>query len=230
MSNLVSIIVPAFNEEQTITSALTELLELDLPGFRKEIVVVNDGSLDRTRERLEPFLDRVLYCEHEANRGKGASIRTGMMRSHGDFIAIQDADLEYSSFSLRDLLTALQDDSELSAVYGSRNLGSSREGYAHYRLGAAFLTRCLNMLYGSSLTDVFTCQKILRVNSLDASKLKSERFDIEMEITARLLGEGKCIREIPITYTARKFAHGKKIRTMDGIRSLVTLARCRFLG
>lgn len=223
---LLSIIVPVYNEERTVTEMLRRLLAASFPGYQKEIVVANDCSTDGTKKAIAPFVQKIIYCEHTKNLGKGAAVRTGFSRARGELIAIQDADLEYAPEQVGELLEALAAHPEWSAVYGSRNLASTGRGYGTYILGVWFLTKLVNLLFGATLTDVYTCHKLIRTDALRSLQLNSNGFEIEMEITARLLKNGKQIGEIPISYHPRTKAEGKKIRPKDGLRGLLTLLRC----
>lgn len=220
---LLSIIVPAYNEERTIAKMIRELCALSIPKYQKEIIVVNDGSSDGTRSAVSPFSKEIIYREREKNAGKGAAVRTGVALATGDFIAIQDADLEYSPEEIPRLVQALKEHPEWRAVYGSRNLAPTGRGYGTYILGVWFLTKLVNILFGSSLTDVYTCHKLIRASTLRGVTLRSNGFEIEMEITARLLQKGGKIGEIPIAYRPRNRAEGKKIRPIDGLHGLLAL-------
>ena len=224
-----SIIVPVYNEERTVAEILRRLLALPLPaGHRKEVIVVNDGSTDGTRDELVPFFSQIIYREHEKNLGKGAALCTGISLATGEFVGIQDADREYAPEEILSLIKELIVHPEWSAIFGSRNLAPSRRGYGTYILGVWFLTKLVNLCFDGTLSDVYTCQKLIRRSALRALNLQSCGFEIEMEITTRLLKSGNRIGEIPIWYHPRTHGEGKKIRPIDGLRGLLTLFRIRF--
>ena len=226
----ISIIVPVYNEERTIAAMLERLLRVNL-GRSPDIIVVNDGSTDHTRKVIEPYLSRVQYIEHPKNRGKGAALRSAIPLVKGEAVIVQDADLEYSPEDIPKLVAALRSNQNLTAIYGSRNLAPTGRGYRTYFLGVWFLTALVNFCFGTSLTDSYTCYKLIRSGALKLPlRLRTSGFEIEMEITARLLKKGGCIGEIPIAYHPRTKAEGKKIRASDGLRGLLTLFGIRFGG
>lgn len=225
MNPLLSIIVPAYNEERTIARVLTRLLALSFPGGALEIIVINDGSTDGTREALAPHLPFIVYRRHERRRGKGAAVRTGLALARSEYAIVHDADGEYNTADILLLLQALQAHPSAAAAYGSRNLAPTGRGYQHYVLGAWFLTKCVNLLLRAHLTDVYTCYKLMRTDLFRSLNLKSNGFEIEMEITARLLKNGRIIVEVPISYAPRSFGAGKKIRARDGWKGLITLIK-----
>lgn len=222
-----SIIVPVYNEEKTVGAVLERLGAVPLAGWDKQVIVVDDGSTDGTREALTRFPGAVACVHHQHNRGKGAAIRTGAAHAAGDAVLIQDADLEYHPEDIPLLLAALNDE-HTHAVYGSRVTHLKDSAYPHYVAGARFLTGLTNVCFGTKLTDVYTCYKLIRASSLRELALVSDGFELEMEITAKLLKHGNVIVEVPIHYTPRSFKEGKKIRSMDGLIGLTTLARNYF--
>lgn len=226
--SLISIIVPVYNEAETIAEVLRRLFSVSLPGLQKEVIVINDGSTDLTKQALLPFLKEIIYLEHDCNKGKGAAIKTGFEQARGELVVIQDGDLEYTPDEIPRLLAALRTHPEWDAVYGSRNLAPTGRGYSHYVAGVWLLTACVNAVFGSALTDAYTCYKLMRTSAFRFLRLKCNGFEIEMEITAKLLAQGKRIGEIPISYRPRSFKEGKKIRARDGIRGLLALCRVAF--
>lgn len=224
--NVLSVIMPVYNEEQTVALALERVLAVDLGEWRKEVIVVNDGSYDQTEKQLAQFRDQILCLEHEENLGKGAAVRTALARVGGDAVVIQDGDLEYDPADWIPMLAALKD-SEAAAVFGSRNLRPERQGYRHYVWGAALLTRLTNMLYGSHLTDLYTCYKLVRADALRACALTGQGFELEPEIACKLLKKGLVIVEVPVSYRPRTFREGKKIRFRDGLIGMKTIVRER---
>ena len=225
---LVSVIVPVFNEHTTVAAVIDRLLTIDFPTDR-EIIVVNDGSSDGTREvlgRLEGT-PRLRIVHAEVNRGKGHAIRLGLEQARGDVIAIQDADLELDPVQLGSLVEPLLQ-GEAEVVYGSRFLGRRPDAPWLTLVANRTLTSLTNILYGSSITDMETCYKIMRTTVARGLGLTADRFDIEPEITARLLKAGHRIVERPVTFTPRSRAAGKKIGWRDGIAAVRVLFRHRF--
>ncbi len=228
-SDLISIIVPVYNEEATIVPVIMRLLAVPLPA-RREILVLNDGSRDGTREALDALDGRypdVTIVHLPENRGKGHAVRLGLTRSRGTVVAIQDADLELDPAEIASLVEPiLRGDAD--AVYGSRFLiGAS--GWSINRLANAALTWATNVLYASTLTDMETCYKIMRGDVARGLRLTASRFEIEPEITAQLLLGGYRLIERPVSFSPRSRAAGKKMRWRDGASALQTLARCRFV-
>lgn len=224
---ILSVVIPAYNEERTIAAVLERVGAVMLPGWEKEIIVVDDGSRDRTAAEIERFSDQVRLLRHEENRGKGAAIRTGIAAATGDAVIIQDADLEYHPEDWPSMLDAWQKNTG-AVIYGSRELHPERRGYPHYVAGVKVLTMINNALFGSRLTDIYTCYKLFPRALIQSVPLASNGFEIEAEVTARLLRQGVAICEVPIRYTPRTFREGKKIRFRDGIIGIRTLVAHRF--
>jgi len=225
-----SIVIPVYNEEATIRAILDKVRTVDV-GMDKEIIVVDDGSHDRTRQILkeEEAKGDIRVVYHEKNKGKGAAVRTGIANARGDFIIIQDADLEYDPQDYPKLLKPLLE-GEADVVYGSRFLsGGGEKMLSLHRIGNRFLTAITNLLYGSSLSDMETCYKVFRTKLIRAIPLHSNRFEIEPEITAKILKRGYKILEVPISYRGREFHEGKKISWKDGFGALWTLLKYRFV-
>jgi len=230
---LLSIIVPVYNEVRTVLAVIDRLQAIDLPVAR-EILVVNDGSTDGTREALESapagIRDpgsgiRIIHAER--NAGKGAAIRLGLGASTGTIVAIQDADLELDPQQLSALVTPIVR-GEADVVYGSRFL-SGRTTAPWITIAAnRALTGTTNLLFGSSITDMETCYKIMRADIARSLKLDANRFDIEPQITARLLRGGHRIHELPVKFDPRSRAQGKKIGWRDGVRAVEVLVKERF--
>jgi glycosyltransferase involved in cell wall biosynthesis len=228
MAELLSIVVPAYNEGGTILAVLERLLQIDLPCPR-EIIVVNDASTDGTRAALDAFAATrpLITVMHVAeNRGKGHAVRLGLARSRGTVTAIQDADLELDPAQLTALVAPVLSGSAV-AVYGSRFLNASGHVPLVTRLGNFALTWITNWLYGQRLTDMETCYKIIRGDVARALPLCADRFDIEPEITALLLRSGHRIVEQPVSFTPRSKAAGKKIRWRDGLHAIQVLVKYR---
>jgi len=231
MTNLdrVSIIVPVYNEIRTVRAVIDRLLTIDLPVDR-EILIVDDGSTDGTREVLaqveaEGIPVSVLLAER--NGGKGSAIRRGLARATGTIVAIQDADLELDPQQIAPLLEPILR-GDAAVVYGSRFLNGRSGAPLVSVLANRFLTGVTNVLFRSSLTDMETCYKIMRTDVARSLRLTANRFDIEPEITARLLRGGHRIQELPVRFDARSRAQGKKIGWRDGVRAIQVLVAERF--
>ena len=227
---LISIIVPVFNEARTVAAVINRLLTIDLPAPR-EIIVVNDGSNDGTRAVLDglPGDPAVTLVHSDRNRGKGHSVRLGIARTRGDVVAIQDADLELDPAQLSALVTPVLN-GEAAVIYGSRFLDARPDAPFMTIAGNRLLTTITNVLYGSSLTDMETCYKVMRGDIARGLRLSANRFDIEPEITARLLVGGHAIVERPVRFDPRSNAAGKKMRWRDGWMALRVLLSRRFGG
>lgn len=233
MSRVLSVVIPAFNEERTIAELLRRVEEAPLPpGVGLEIVVVDDGSSDGTRDLLRrlaasrsPGQTPLRFFEQARNRGKGAALRRGFAEATGEWIVVQDADLEYDPRDYRKLLQpAIEDGADV--VYGSRFSGGPHRVlfYWHF-LGNQFLTMVSNMFSDLNLSDMETCYKLFRRSLLDGVVLKSNRFGIEPELTARFSRMRARIYEVPISYHGRTYAEGKKIGWKDGFAALWAIVR-----
>lgn len=231
MTDLLSIIVPVFNERSMIAAVVERLLSIDLPAPR-EIIVVNDGSTDGTRGVLDTLTTRspALRIVHvEQNRGKGHAIRLGFSQAAGTVVAIQDADLELDPAQLASLVQPILNGTA-TVVYGSRFLQPSSPVPFGTRAANRFLTALTNVLFGSSLTDMETCYKIMRTDVARSLPLSADRFDIEPEITAQLLLAGYAITELPVSFSPRSRAAGKKIGWRDGVVAIQVLVDRRLAG
>jgi glycosyltransferase involved in cell wall biosynthesis len=228
LAGLLSIIVPVYNESATIAAVIDRLLTIHLP-LDREIIVINDGSTDGTREALDRVVsgrDGVTVIHLPANRGKGHAVRVGLAKSGGTITAIQDADLELDPAQLADLVQPILD-GKAEAVFGSRFLTRSTKVPLVTRIGNRTLTWMTNVMYGQSLTDMETCYKIIRGDIARSLQLSADRFDIEPEITVELLRRGHRIVERPVTFSPRSRAAGKKMRWRDGIEAIRMLWKHR---
>lgn len=225
---ILSLIIPVLNEEHTLAKVLEEISAAATPGYEKEIIVVNDGSTDSTAALLESLRAKydLVVVTHPKNLGKGAALRSGFARATGEAVLVQDADLEYDPRDYAALLAAFAPG--VSAVYGVRTRKPSGRGYPMYILGVHILDWFTNLLFGGHLLDTYTCYKLIRRDVLPKLNLHSTGFEIEAELTARLLQANVKIVEVPISYFPRSFKEGKHIRAKDGFRGLLTLIRCRF--
>jgi glycosyltransferase involved in cell wall biosynthesis len=224
-----SIIIPAYNEKNTIKEIIRRVRTAELDGIEKEIIVVDDGSTDGTKDVLKMEEDsglRVIY--HSRNRGKGASIRSALAYATGDLIVIQDADLEYDPDDLNRLIAPVLK-KKAEVVYGSRFTGEHRNMFFWHYVGNRFLSLLTNILYNTTLSDMETCYKLFSRESIKSIKVKSDRFEFEPEITAKILRKGIRIYEVPISYTGREFSEGKKIGWKDGLVAIWTLVKYRFV-
>lgn len=222
-----SIVIPAYNEERTLSEVVSAVRAVDLPGVDREIVIVNDGSSDGTARIMKELSGPDLVAVSlPANRGKGAAVRRGIEESTGDYVLIQDADMEYDPADYPRLLEAL-DGGNVEAVYGSRILGRNRGSYTSYYWGGRALTLIFNLIYGQRITDLTTCYKMFRRSDALEAGLECDGFEFCEEITARLVRKGRKLVEVPISYRPRSFSEGKKIRWTDGLRAVWTMLRLR---
>jgi glycosyltransferase involved in cell wall biosynthesis len=225
-----SIIIPAYNERNTIKEILRKVRVVDLGEIEKEIIVVDDGSTDGTGDILkleENSTTKVI--RHDVNRGKGASIRDALPQATGDYIIIQDADLEYDPEDFRMMLAPVLK-KKADVVYGSRFTGEHRDMLYWHWVGNKFLNFVTNVLYNTTLSDMETCYKLFSRDSLKGIQIESEGFEVEPEITAKLLKKKVRIYEVPVSYAGREYDEGKKIVWMDGLKALWFLIKYRFMG
>jgi len=221
----VSVIVPIYNE----VAHLDELLQaIQASSVRKEIIIVDDGSTDGTRERLRtlPRIEGITILCHEKNYGKGAAIRTALQYARGEYVLIQDSDLEYDPQDYPALLRPLREGTA-NVVYGVRPDRAERG--LRFFLGAKFLTHLANLLYGAGIHDEATCYKVFRRSLLSSLSLECQRFEFCPEVTAKLCRLGEKIQEVPISYNPRSAGEGKKIHYSDGWMAIWTLLRLRFV-
>ena len=230
-AELLSIVVPVYNEVRTVRAVIDRLIAIDLP-IAREIIIVNDGSMDGTREVLDSVgirdpgsAIRVIHVER--NAGKGAAIRRGFNEATGTIVAIQDADLELDPQQLSALVAPILS-GKADVVYGSRFLAGRPVAPWMTIAANRALTTATNVLYGSSITDMETCYKIMRTEVARSLQLDANRFDIEPQITARVLRRGHRIHELPVKFEPRSRAQGKKIGWRDGLRAIEVLFSERF--
>ena len=230
MAGGLSILMPVFNERSTVEAAIEDALSAELPVASRELVIVDDGSTDGTRELLSEtsWPDGVKVVFHERNLGKGAAVRTGLQHATEEFAAILDADLEYQAADLAHVLEPLVT-GEAHVVFGTRAWTSQSSFSFWYVMGNKSVTFATNVLYNCWISDVMTCHKAMRTELFRSLPLKERGFAIEPEIAARVLRSGERIHEVPIHYRARSREAGKKLTTVDGLRVLRTLIRCRII-
>jgi len=223
-----SIIIPVFNEEKTVSEIIKKVEELSLP-VEKEIIVVNDGSKDNTVGVLKELKGKFNFVliGHEKNQGKGAAIRTGLERATGDFVIVQDADLEYDPGDYRKIIEPLLN-GKADVVYGSRILGKNRGSSFSFFWGGKILTFLSNLLYGLGITDESTCYKAFKRDLLNSLNLESKGFEFCPEVTAKIGRKGIKIYEVPISYHARSTKEGKKIKSKAGFIAVWTLIKYKF--
>ncbi len=221
-----TVIVPLFNEERTVAQVLNELLKVDFEKLDWEVILVDDGSTDKTQEVIKPFLDnrRIKLITHQTNLGKGMALKTGLAEAKGGIIAFQDSDMEYSPSQLPMLLKPILNGENV--VYGSRFLGSIKGMKPLFYIGNKTLSLATRLMYNAKITDMETGFKVFRREVIDSLNLESNGFDIEPEITAKVLKKGYNILELPIDYVGREKKH-KKITVRDGIRALFVLIKYR---
>ncbi len=225
----VSVVIPVYNEKDTILELLNIVENSNFCGLEKEIIIVDDASCDGTKEILQNLQDKYKIYFHQKNKGKGAGIRTAFEHATGDYVVIQDADLEYSP-SDYDKLLLLLINKEMDVVYGSRfmNKDNLKNFMLKNKIANMFLTFLTNILYGSAITDMETCYKAFKIDVIKNIKIKSDRFNFEPEITAKVLKNNYKLKEIPIQYNGRGHEEGKKINWKDGLQAIFTLIKYRF--
>jgi glycosyltransferase involved in cell wall biosynthesis len=222
-----SVIMPVYNEEATIQEILKQVRAV---GVVDEIIIVDDGSTDRTRELLKTEENQpgTIVIYQARNQGKGAAVRTGIDRAAGDILLIQDADLEYDPRDYPMLIRPIVE-GRVKVVYGSRFLGPRKAMMFWHMLGNRMLTLLTNVLYNAILSDMETCYKVFRADVIKGIPLRSKRFEFEPEITAKVLKRGHRIFEVPISYYGREYDEGKKITWREGPKAMWTLIKYRFV-
>jgi glycosyltransferase involved in cell wall biosynthesis len=224
---MLSILMPVYNERERVERAITEVLQTELPS-ELELIVVDDGSTDGTREILRngSWDARVRLVEHAHNQGKGAAVQTALGLARGEYAAIFDADLEYDPADLALLMPPLMD-GRANACFGVRAFDGYTSHSFLFVLGNKGVTLACNVLFNVYLHDIMTCHKMIRTELFRSLPLSSAGFAIEPEITARLVQQGERIFEVPVHYRARSNEEGKKLTAIDGFRVIATLVRCR---
>lgn len=227
--NKITILIPIFNEVNTLKTILEKVEQTDFCGLEKEIILIDDYSTDGTREILEKLKDKYKIFYHDQNLGKGAALRTGFEHMTGDIVVIQDADLEYDPVDYQPLIKLILDD-KADVAYGSRLSGGkpSRSFMFTHLLGNKLLTLITNILYNTTLTDMETCYKAFKTSFIQGIQIRSNRFDFEPEITAKVLKRGARLYELPISYYGREYEEGKKITWKDGLHAVWALVKFRF--
>ncbi len=224
-----SVVMPVYNEKETVLKIADKVLKLDM---LKELIIVDDGSTDGTRELLKnrEFGAKIKKIFHEKNLGKGAALRTGFKNVSGEIVAVQDADLEYDPDELKDLAGPIVK-GVADVVYGSRLWGGKpqRVHMFWHLMGNRFLTFVADLLYNTTLTDIETCYKVFKADALKGISIKSNGFSIEPEITAKILKKKLRVYEMPISYYGRTYAEGKKINWKHGFSALWALLKYRFV-
>lgn len=223
-----SIIIPVYNERDTIGQLLDAVLAQRVPGFTREVIVIDDCSTDGTRDILRKFEKRCRIIYKERNEGKGSALHQGFASAQGEIILVQDADLEYRPSDYPVMLKPFTD-AKVNIVYGSRFLGPHLSTMFVYELGNKFVTLVTNLLFNTNITDMETGYKAFRKTVLSKFTLREKSFDFEPEFTVKALKNGFQIYEVPISYFGRKFSEGKKLTWRDGIRALYVLIKYRIL-
>lgn len=225
-----SIVIPVYNEKDTLEAIIERVEAVDLGNVEKEFVLVDDASTDGSKEILEKLEKEKGYkvYYHLTNQGKGASLRDAFQLTTGDYVIVQDADLEYDPQDYKKLLRAL-DEQNADVVYGSRFSGNYEDMTQLHYIGNKALTMLTNLFYGVMLTDMETCYKLLPGDFVRNLEIKSNRFNFEPEITAKILKSGMKIVEVPISYEGRTFEEGKKITWRDGLAAVGTLLKFRLI-
>ena len=222
-----SIIIPVFNESKTIEQLIKNVIAQETPGFEKELIVVNDGSTDQTLDVLQKLQSKINFLlVNQANLGKGAAVNAGLNRASGEFILIQDADLEYDPSDYPALLENIQPQ---SAVFGFRSFKGDWAGYKLYTYGGKFLQIIFNWLYGVRFKDILAGYKLIPTAQLKMLQLKENGFSFDTELACKLVKNKISISEVPIHYHPRTFQQGKKIRAWDGFKVIWLMIKLRVI-
>ena len=220
-----SIIIPVYNEQATVTEIIKRVKAVNLKGVVKEIIAVDDGSTDNSKQKLKLIKNiKTVFLSH--NQGKGAAIRAGLNQATGNYVLIQDSDLEYDPQDIPDLLQPIFD-KKAEIVYGSRFLGPHKNMLFWHLMGNRLLSFVTNILYNTTLSDMEVGYKLIPTKLLKSLNLKSNRFGFEPEVTCKILKLGHRIYEVPISYAGREFHQGKKITWKDGVQAFFLLLKYR---
>lgn len=225
-----SVVIPVYNEKSTLEELIKQVQTIDI---EKELILVDDFSTDGSRmieDKLEKEYDNLQVFKHTKNYGKGASLRTGFKEALGEYVIVQDADLEYDPKDYYKLLKVIEEN-ENCVIYGSRFLGSVRKSMSlTHTWGNKILTLLTNILYNTSITDMETCYKLFPRELIQSIEFHSNRFNFEPEITAKILKQRYKIFEVPIKYYGRDWDEGKKISWKDGFAAIWALIKYRFVN
>ncbi|MDD4477036.1 MAG: glycosyltransferase family 2 protein [Patescibacteria group bacterium] len=228
-----SIIIPVYNEKETILLLLEKVDRVDMGVIQKEIIIVDDGSNDGTRDLLKTVENKYNVIYQKINSGKGFAIRAGLAQATGDWVVIQDADLEYDPNDLKKMLEKIQK-VNVSVVYGSRRLNRNYFNERHsghiFALGGIFLTWLTNILFHADITDESTCYKMFKTDLIKSLKLACLKFEFCPEVTAKIIKKGIKIYEVQINYYPRQKLEGKKINWIDGLSAIWTLIKYKFVS
>jgi len=224
-----SVVIPIYNEKETLIKILEKVEEANTLGLEKEIILVDDGSTDGTLDILKTLENGYQVIYHEKNQGKGAALRSGFLAAAGDLILIQDADLEYNPQNYPQLLRPILEN-KADVVFGSRNLQKNPTDNFSFYLGRRITNLFLNILCGSRLTDYWTCYKVFKAPIVKSLKLECNRFDVEVEMTVKIIKGGYKIVEVPIDYLPRSISAGKKIKPQDGLIAIWKTIKYKFFS
>jgi glycosyltransferase involved in cell wall biosynthesis len=223
-----SIIIPVYNEAATIREIVNRVKKVKLPKTTKQIIVVNDGSTDQTKNKLKSIKD-IKLINLPKNQGKGAAIKAGLTKTTGEFVLIQDADLEYDPQDIPILLEPILN-KKAEVVYGSRFLGPHKNMLFWHLVGNKFLSFITNILFNTTLSDMEVCYKLIPTRLIKSFNLEQKRFGFEPEVTAKILKSNLRIYEVPISYSGREFHEGKKITWKDGLVAFFLIIKYRFFN
>ena len=224
-----SVVIPIYNEKETLIKILEKVEEANTLGLEKEIILVDDGSTDGTLDILKTLENGYQIIYHEKNQGKGAALRSGFLAAAGDLILIQDADLEYNPQNYPQLLRPILEN-KADVVFGSRNLQKNPTDNFSFYLGRRITNLFLNILCGSKLTDYWTCYKVFKAPIVKSLELECNRFDVEVEMTVKIIKRGYKIVEVPIDYLPRSISAGKKIKPQDGLIAIWKTIKYKFFS